>query len=388
MDRLAGTENNRVAVAMSGGVDSSVAALLLARQGFEVVGFTAKLLDGEEGGKCCSLDAAYRARRSCGMLGVEHVTVNLEEEFRARVIQTFVDEYRAGRTPNPCVDCNRFIKFDRFLKVADWLGCRFLATGHYARIGLRPRETFAPVDKRVGDTMRSGRERVANLLQLLRGADREKDQSYFVAVIAREQMERVMFPCGDITKQEARVLAAEAGLPTVEARESQDACFLTAERDVEYWVERLTGEPPKRGEIVGLNGEKLGEHAGIERFTRGQRRGLGVGGGPPLYVVDLEPENGRVVAGEAGSRPISHITLAHVNILAEGYTRGNREVMVRTRYRQQEKRAVLEELEEGGLRVRFASPQEFISPGQWCVFYDRELVVGCGMIDRIGWAAG
>jgi tRNA-specific 2-thiouridylase len=385
---LAEAADNRVAVAMSGGVDSSVAALLLARQGFEVVGFTARLLDGDEGSRCCSLDATYRARRVCEALGAEHVTVNLEAEFRDRVIQAFVDEYRAGRTPNPCVDCNRFIKFDRFLKVADWLGCGFLATGHYARIDLRPRETFAPVDKRVGDTLHDGRKRMRNLLQLMRGVDREKDQSYFVAVITRGQLERVMFPCGEITKVEARKLAAEAGFPTVEAEESQDACFLTPGKDVEYWVRALAGEPMKRGEIVGLNGEKLGEHAGIERFTRGQRKGLGVGGGPPLYVVDIEPENARVVAGEAGSRPIADIALTQVNLLAEGYTKGNREVMVRTRYRQQEKRAVLEELAEDTLRVRFASPQEFISPGQWCVFYDRELVIGCGMIDRIGYAGG
>jgi tRNA-specific 2-thiouridylase len=368
---------------MSGGVDSSVAALLLAREGYEVFGFTAKLLDDEDEGTCCYAEAVARARRACDLIEAEHVAVNLEEAFREKVIRRFVDEYRAGRTPNPCIDCNRFVKFDEFLRVADWLDCQFLATGHYARIGIRPRETFGPVDKRVGDSPSDWRRRTKDLLQLMRGVDRDKEQSYFVAVITREQLARLMFPCGDLTKDQVRELAREAKLPTYEAPESQDACFLTAGRDVDYWVERISGEKPQPGVIRDVNGKALGEHEGIEHFTRGQRKGLKLGGGPAKYVVDIDADTRDVVVGEPGSAPVSTLKLAEVNILAGGYTNNGRRLTVKTRYRQREVPATLDTLEGGGLLVRYESAQEHISPGQWCVFYDGEVVVGCGMIDSV-----
>jgi tRNA-specific 2-thiouridylase len=312
------------------------------------------------------------------------VAVNLEEAFREKVIQRFVGEYRAGRTPNPCTDCNRFVKFDDFLRVADWLDCAFLATGHYARIGVRPRETFGPVDKRVGDSPTDWRGRTKNLLQLMRGVDKEKEQSYFLAVITREQLARMMFPCGDLTKAQVRQLAREANLPTYEAPESQDACFLTSERNVDYWVERICGEKPQPGVIRDINGDALGEHNGIEHFTRGQRKGLKLGGGPAKYVVDIDADRREIVVGEAGSAPVAALRLSEVNILAAGYTDNGRRVTVKTRYRQREVPATLDLLEEDGLLVRYQARQEHISPGQWCVFYDGDVVIGCGIIDSAG----
>ncbi len=372
---------NRVMVAMSGGVDSSVAALLLVREGYEVVGVTAKLLEDGDFGRCCSIDTAQRARRSCDTLGIPHHVTDLSGEFRERVIRRYVDEYRSGRTPNPCIDCNRFIKFNLLLKTADTLDCAFLATGHYARIGLRPRETFAPVPKPVGDSPNALRARTDELLQLLRGVDRWKDQSYFLAATPRSLLPRLFFPCGDYTKEQVRAMAAEARLPTVDAEESQDICFVTKERSIDYWLEQLA-QAPLPGDIRELGGEIVGKHDGIEHFTRGQRKGLRLGGGPAKFVLDINADTRELVIGEAGSMPIAAVELGECNILAEGYVDTGRNVLARTRYRQRETEAVVE-ANGDGLRVRFGVPQEFISPGQWCVFYDGEVVVGGGMIRTV-----
>ena len=375
--------NNRVAVAMSGGVDSSVAALLLAREGYTVAGFTAKLHDDAADGRCCSAEAAQRAGRACEIIGIPHVTVDLSRVFTERVIRRYVEEYRAGRTPNPCIDCNRFVKFTEFFRIAEWLDCGFLATGHYVRIGVRPRETFGPVDKRVGDTPQDWRRRADSLFQLLRGVERAKEQSYFVAVITREQLARMMFPCGEYTKQQVRALAEQAGLPTAETPESQDLCFIRPGRGLDYWLQRIAGSGPRPGLIRDLEGSVLGQHAGIERYTRGQRKGLGVGGGPPLYVVDIDAGRGEVIAAAAGSRRATALELTELNLLVPGYTDTSRPVAVQTRYRQREVPATLESTGAGRLTVHLVSPQEHISPGQWCVFYDGEVVVGSGLIDRV-----
>ena len=378
---MACSGQNRVLVAMSGGVDSSVAALLLVREGYEVVGVTAKLLDDGDYGRCCSLDTAQRARRTCDMLGINHHITNLAAEFREMVIKRYANEYAQGRTPNPCIDCNRFIKFSLLVKQADTLDCGFLATGHYARIAPRPRETFAPVPKPVGDSPDALRARASGLLQLMRGVDRKKDQSYFLAAISRSLLPRLLFPCGDYSKEQVRALAAEAVLPSVEAEESQDICFVNEGRGIDYWLAQLA-QAPVPGNIRELNGEVVGEHDGIEHFTRGQRKGLRLGGGPAKFVVDINADTRELIVGEPGSMPVAALELAECNILAEGYADTGRKVMARTRYRQRESEAVVESIATG-LRVRFTIPQEFISPGQWCVFYDGEIVVGGGVINGI-----
>jgi len=391
---------NRVAVAMSGGVDSSVALLLLKEAGFEVVGFTAKLLAEDTSGSCCSVAAAYNARRVCDKLGVPHYMINLNEPFYEKVITRFVREYGLGRTPNPCVDCNRFIKFKRFLETAESLNCGYLATGHYARIAqlgpgggaLARSDSGKQVEN---EPLHYEGKTSAGSFRLLRGADPSKDQSYFVAVITREQMKRILFPCGNYTKEEVRRLAEEAGLPTAKTPDSQDVCFLTGGRDLTYWIKLVSGEEPSAGVIRDISGAELGEHKGIEYFTRGQRKGLALGGGPPRYVVDLEPRERAVIVAERGQVKISAIELSQVNILVDGFVDAPRAVSVRTRYRQKEVPARLRSLpcsDEKGeneasgssrLLVEFEEPQEFISPGQWCVFYDGEVVVGCGLIESL-----
>lgn len=390
--------NSRVAVAMSGGVDSSVAALVLKREGFDVVGFSAKFLP-EDAPRGCFQPSIGTAKAVCDHLGMEHHLVDVSAPFYEKVIRRFVTEYRHGRTPNPCVDCNRFIKFGEFLRIADELDCAFLATGHYARMDIRPRETFAPVPKPPRDTPLELRSRVSELLQLRRAVDRGKDQSYFLAAIPRAHLSRVLFPLGEMTKDEVRALADEAQLPVVASRESQDVCFVSEEAGVAYWVERVTGEPPQPGVIRDLSGAELGEHPGIEHFTRGQRKGLRIGGGPPHFVADIDAEENAVIVAGRGEQQIAAIELSEVNLLADGYVDVNRPLMVRTRYHQREVSATLHSPPLGspanarvghrvadspaspaGLIVRFAQPQEFVSPGQWCVFYDRELVVGCGCI--------
>ena len=385
---------NRVAVAMSGGVDSSVAALMLKHEGFVVVGFSARFLPEDTPGSCCSVPSLGAAKLVCDHLGIEHHVFDVSASFHEKVIRRFASEYHAGRTPNPCIDCNRFIKFGEFLRVADELDCAFLATGHYARIDIRPRETFGPVPKPPRDTPLDLRARVSELLQLRRGIDREKDQSYFLAAITRRQLPRVFFPVGEMTKDQVRALATEARLPTAMTRESQDACFVSGEFDIAYWVELVTGEKPRPGVIRDLAGEEIGEHPGIEYFTRGQRKGLRVGGGPPRFVADIDADDNALIVGERGEQRILAIELSEVNLLADGYVDASRPLMVRTRYRQEEVPATLhapEDMKGGGeaprqdarLTVRFAHPQEFVSPGQWCVFYDRELVVGCGCIQEL-----
>ncbi len=392
-------QNKRVAVAMSGGVDSSVALLLLQKAGYEVVGFTAKLLGEDTDGSCCSIFSAYNARRVCDRLGVPHYMVNLKEPFYEKVLKRFVNEYRAGRTPNPCVDCNRFIKFKHFLKIADSLDCDYLATGHYARIIGRAESH----QKMLGNPADCSNNSLAEVSGgeasplnsdekvLLKGVDRSKDQSYFVAVITRDEVKRILFPCGDFTKVQVREMASFAGLPTAKTPDSQDVCFLHGEHDLAYWIKLISGESPKPGVIKDLSGAELGEHPGIEYFTRGQRKRIGIATGEKKYVVDIEAEGRTLVVARRGEFPISEIELSHVNLLTEGYVNTARELSVRTRYRQREVAGYLKSLDDGNwgneetpsLTVRFREPQEFVSPGQLCVFYDRELVVGCGIIENI-----
>jgi tRNA-uridine 2-sulfurtransferase len=378
---MARNDQNRVLVAMSGGVDSSVAVLLLIREGYDVIGVTAKLLDDDDYGHCCSIDTAQRARRTCDKLGIRHHVTNLSNEFREQVITRYVSEYTQGRTPNPCIDCNRFIKFSLLLKMADTLECGFLATGHYARIAARPRETFAPVPKPVGDSPNALRARASGLLQLMRGVDSEKDQSYFLAATPRSLLPRLFFPCGDYTKEQVRAMAAEAELPTVEAEESQDICFVTKDRGLDYWLAQLA-QAPVPGDIRDLDGDVVGKHDGIEHYTRGQRKGLRLGGGPAKFVVDINADTRELIVGEPGSMPVAAVELAECNILTEGYVDTGRKVLARTRYRQRESEAVVESITTG-LRVRFNLPQEYISPGQWCVFYDGEVVIGGGVISSV-----
>ena len=358
-----GLAPGRVVVAMSGGVDSSVAALLLHRAGWEVVGVTMKLYhldeaelpDGHQG--CCTLDDVEDARAVCRRLGVAHYTLNMEREFRDRVMDYFVDEYRRGRTPHPCIACNDKIKFSHLFSRADALGAQYVATGHYARIVQSP-----------GGAL------------LLKGVDYAKDQSYVLFGMTQGQLARTLLPVGGYRKDEIRQLALEAGLITADKPDSQDICFIPLGDYREFLRQRVDGLP---GEIVELDGAVVGAHQGIEYYTVGQRRGLGLAAhrGEPRYVIRLEPEVNRVVVGPESALYCGEARLSGVNYISGRLPAGGAPVGVKIRYKSPEVPATLHHCADGGALVRFCQPQRAVTPGQAAVFYDGDTLLGGGIIE-------
>ncbi len=365
-------ETKPIAVAMSGGVDSSVVAALVAREG-PVVGLTMQLWnqrrlpelypEGGVVGRCCSLDDVYDARQVAAKLGIPYYVVNFEERFEREVVRPFIDEDRAGRTPIPCTLCNNFIKFDQFFEMAAAAGADRIATGHYARIRF---------DESSGRYL------------LLRGIDASRDQSYFLFGLRQEQLARTLFPIGEYRKSEVREMAREMGLPVAEKGDSQEICFVpngdyAAFIDA-YFTER--GEPRERvrGEIVTMDGRRLGEHAGVHHFTVGQRRGLNVAVGEPLYVIATEPATQRVIVGRNEDLLRRKVTLNSVNWICAppgGLLRA--EVKIRNKHVAAP--ATLELAGDGAqVEVTFDEPQRAVTPGQAAVFYQGDLVLGGGWI--------
>ena len=342
----------RIVVAMSGGVDSSVVAALAAKTGAEVIGVTLQLYDHGEAvkrsGSCCAGQDIYDAKTVCDRLGIAHYVLDYESRFRTGVIDKFADEYAQGRTPVPCSLCNQGVKFTDLIAFARDLGADCLATGHYVR-----------------RVERKGR------IELWKGRDPSRDQSYFLYGTTPDQLDYLRFPLGGLPKSETRKLATEAGLIVADKPDSQDICFVP-DGDYAGLVKRLKPETAAPGEIVSLDGEVLGEHQGVVHFTIGQRRGIEIGGQPePLYVVRIEPEEGRLVVGPRRALAVAAARVEGINWLAED--QAEVEAKVRSLARPVAGRW-------NGEKLAFASPEYGVAPGQSAVFYNGERLLGGGTI--------
>ncbi len=361
-------QKKRVLAAMSGGVDSSLMAALLLEQGYEVIGVTMRLWhserdQGEAAGRgrgCCALEAVEDARQVAAVLDIPYYVVNYREPFYRQVVSYFIRESQAGRTPNPCIACNRYMKFDLLLKKARELGADYVATGHYAR---------GAFDAEAGRFL------------LRKSADRKKDQTYTLYHLNQEQLSRALFPLGPFEKGETRARAAALGLKVADKPDSQEICFIPDD-DYKGFLEAEVGGTYKPGPIFNTRGERLGTHRGIPFYTIGQRKGLGLAVGEPLYVVAIDAEENSLVVGSREETASRGLWASDLNFIPFDSLPAPLEVSIKIRYKSPEKKALLHPPAGGEARVEFAEPLHAVTPGQSVVFYRGDLLVGGGVIQR------
>lgn len=359
----AAVQRSRAMIAMSGGVDSSVAALLMKRAGYDCLGVTMRLyrepgMERSSSKSCCSDADEEDAAFVCWQLGIPFESLCCTREFERTVIQNFIREYEAGRTPNPCIACNRFLKFETLLAYAKQEGCDCLATGHYARIT---------------------QDRDSGRRQLRKALDVSKDQSYVLYMLTQEQLAFLRFPLGELCKEEARAIADEAGLVNARKHESQDICFIP-DGDYGAFLERRTGRRAPEGDILDLSGRVIGRHRGAVRYTIGQRRGLGVAAKWPLYVAAKDMARNTVTVGPESALYSRELTASDFNWLSIPEPDRPIRAAVRTRYRQAEAPASVWPVGDWRVRIVFDKPQRAVTPGQAAVLYDGDLVLGGGII--------
>ena len=352
----------KVMLAMSGGVDSSVALLLL-KEKYDVIGVTLKLFDNETicdktSKTCCSLSDVEDAKSVAARCGIDHYTFNFKQLFKDTVIKNFTTAYLKGETPNPCIDCNRYVKFEEMLKRAVALDCDYLATGHYARI---------EKDEATGRYL------------LKKALDDTKDQSYVLYNLTQDQLSKILFPMGEMKKREARVLADSSNLVNANKPDSQDICFVP-DGDYARFIEEYTGVKQKEGNFIDTKGNILGKHKGISHYTIGQRKGLGIAMGKPVYVIGINPEDNTVVLGDENELMNTTLIATDVNFISIEKLENPLKCKARTRYKQVEQPCTISQNHDGTVLVVFDNPQRAFTPGQAVVFYDNDIVIGGGTI--------